>query len=84
MYHGSTKHIEFALNDGAVTWEGLARNVEYLDIRDDMRQFLGNWYARRRFLREESDLSDSSDSSDSEEDETFSPVENTILDLDTS
>ena len=70
------KHLELALNDGAVTWEGLARNVEYLDIRDDMRQFLGNWYARRRFLRDEID---SSGAYDSEEDETFLPAENPIL-----
>ena len=74
------KHIELALNDGAVTWEGLARNVEYLDIRDDMRQFLGNWYARRRFLRDECD---SSGAYDSEEDETFLPAETPILDPNT-
>jgi len=74
------KNIEFALNDGTVTWEGLARNVEYLDIRDDMRQFLGHWYARRRSLCDESD---SSESSDSEEDGIFSPVESPILDPDT-
>ena len=80
MYHGSMKHMEAALNDGTVTWEGLARNVEYLDIRDDMRQFLGNWYARRRFLRDESDASGSYDS---EEDEGFSPGENPILDPNT-
>ena len=80
MYHGSMKHIEFALDDGIVTWEGLARNVEYLDIRDDMRQFLGNWYALRHSLCDESD---SSDTSDSEEDEIFSPAVSPILDPDT-
>jgi hypothetical protein len=80
MYHGSIKNIEFALNDGTVTWEGLARNVEFLDIRDDMRQFLGHWYVHRHSLTEESDLSDSSDS---EEDGIFSPVENPIVDPDT-
>jgi len=74
------KNIEFALEDGTVTWEGLARNVEYLDIRDNMRQFLGHWYARRRSLCDESD---SSDSSDSEEDAIFSPAENPTLDPDT-
>jgi len=74
------KNIEFALEDGTVTWEGLARNVEYLDIRDTMRQFLGRWYARRRSL---CDGSDSSDSSDSEEDAIFSPVENPTLDPET-
>lgn len=74
------KNIEFALEDGTVTWEGLARNVEYLDIRDNMRQFLGHWYARRRSLCDESD---SSDSSDSEEEAIFSPVENPTLDPDT-
>ena len=73
------RDIEFALNDGTVTWEGLARNVEYLDIRDDMRQFLGRWYTRRRSLHDESD----SESSDSEEDGIFSPVENPIIDPDT-
>lgn len=80
MYHGSTKDIELALDDGIVTWEGLARNVEYLDIRDHMRQFLGRWYARRRSLCDESD---SDESSDSEEDEIFSPVESPIVDPDT-
>jgi hypothetical protein len=80
MYHGSMKDIELALEEGIVSWEGLARNVEYLDIRDDMRQFLGRWYARRRSLCDESD---SDESSDSEEDEIFSPVESPIIDPDT-
>ena len=80
MYHGSVKDIELALDDGVVTWEGLARNVEYLDIRDHMRQFLGRWYARRRALCDESD---SDESSGSEEDEIFSPIENPIVDPDT-
>ena len=79
MYHGSMENIEFALEDGTVTWEGLARNVEYLDIRDNMRQFLGHWYVRRRSL---CDDSDSSDSSDSEEDAKIvgqAPVNNLRL-----
>ena len=80
MYHGSTKDIELALDDGTVTWEGLARNVEYLDIRDDVRQFLGRWYARRRFPCDESE---SDESSDSEQDEIFSPIESPIIDPDT-
>jgi len=75
MYHGSMKNIEFALEDGTVTWEGLARNVEYLDIRDDMRQFLGHWYARRRFLCDESDSSES----DSDEDAILSLSRTLIL-----
>ena len=75
------KDIELALDEGTVTWEGLARNVEYLDIRDDMRQFLGHWYARSR--RSLCDESDSDESSDSEEDEIFSPVESSIIDPDT-
>ena len=80
MYHGSMNDIELALDDGIVTWEGLARNVEYLDIRDDVRQFLGRWYARTRSLCDESD---SDESSDSEEDGIFSPVESPIVDPDT-
>lgn len=81
MYHGSMKDIELALDEGLVTWEGLARNVEYLDIRNDMRQFLGHWYARRRSLCDESDSEESSDSES--EDEIFSPVQSPIIDPDT-
>lgn len=70
MYFGSTKPIENALNSGAVTWEGLARNVEYLDIRDDLRVFLGRWYGKwrmRGMTRSHLD-DDESDESDWEED----------------
>lgn len=79
MYYGSMEDIEFALDDGTVTWEGLARNVEYLDIRDDMRQFLGHWYARRCSPPVQSN---SSESSDSEEDGIFSPIPDSDTDAD--
>lgn len=75
MYFGNTKPIEQALNSGAVSWEGLARNVEYLDIRSEIRVFLGRWYGKwrmhgvtRRHANPAVD-SDESDSSDSDDDE---------------
>ncbi|KIJ69155.1 hypothetical protein HYDPIDRAFT_172617 [Hydnomerulius pinastri MD-312] len=44
MYFGDTDHIESCLDQGAVHWEGLARNVEYLGLPTDIKVFLGRWY----------------------------------------
>lgn len=44
MYFGNTDHIENALDQGDVRWEGLARNVEYLGLSTDIKVFLGCWY----------------------------------------
>ncbi|KAF8559731.1 hypothetical protein OG21DRAFT_1502959 [Imleria badia] len=44
MYFGSTDHIEAALDQGLIQWEGLARNVEYLCLPTDIKVFLGRWY----------------------------------------
>lgn len=78
MYFGSTKPIEKALNSGAITWDGLARNVEYLDIRDDLRVFLGRWYGKWRLhglARSPLLDDDESDESDwEEEDDLFSSI----------
>jgi len=54
IYFGRTDHIETCLEQGAVHWEGLAQNVEYLGLTTDIKIFLGRWYnnwllpARRR------------------------------------
>ena len=52
LYFGSTYFIEEALNDGVVTWEGLARNVEYLEIGADVDLFLALYWRRVRTLYE--------------------------------
>ncbi|KAL4077250.1 hypothetical protein V8B97DRAFT_1413187 [Scleroderma yunnanense] len=44
IYFGRTGHIETCLDQGAVNWEGLARNVEYLGLTTDIKVFLGQWY----------------------------------------
>lgn len=46
MYFGSTTYIEEALDEGTVTWEGLARNVEFLGMGMDVKVCLGRWYGR--------------------------------------
>ena len=44
MYFGDLKHIEECLMNGAIHWDGIARNVEYLGLSAEMKVFLGRWY----------------------------------------
>ena len=46
IYFGSTSFIEDALEKGDLTWEGLARNVEYLQMGTEIKQFLGRYWRR--------------------------------------
>lgn len=81
MYFGSTTYIEEALDESAVTWEGLARNVEFLGMGMDIKVCLGRWYGRWRRGRNgpahtfgpeyEYDEDDYSDSDDSDDDTCF-------------
>lgn len=48
MYFGSTTYIEDALDEGTATWEGLARNVEFLGMGTEIKVCLGRWYGRWR------------------------------------
>lgn len=48
MYFGSVAYIEAALDEGAVAWDGLARNVEFLGMGMDIKVCLGRWYGRWR------------------------------------
>ncbi|PCH37735.1 hypothetical protein WOLCODRAFT_22815 [Wolfiporia cocos MD-104 SS10] len=48
IYFGSTSYIEDALDDGTLSWEGIARNVEYLGMGAEIKIFLGRWYGRWR------------------------------------
>lgn len=73
MYFGSTTYIEDALDDGTVTWEGLARNVEFLGMRMEMKVCLGRWYGRWRrsfgqSSSEKMDMEDDDDYTDSDDD----------------
>ena len=68
IYFGSTSFIEEALDNGELTWEGLARNVEYLKMGADIKLFLGRYWRRVHTYCDYSD-SDSDREYDSELDE---------------
>ncbi|KAI0345263.1 hypothetical protein BDW22DRAFT_1405990 [Trametopsis cervina] len=73
MYFGSTSYIEDALDDGTVSWEGIARNVEFLGMGLEIKVCLGRWYGRWRRGRGAGDSSsyapsDYDDYSDSDDD----------------
>jgi hypothetical protein len=46
MYFGETNTIEDALQRHVIRWDGLARNVEYLGMPEEIKRFLGSWYRR--------------------------------------
>ena len=46
IYFGSTSFMEEALESGDLTWDGLARNVEYLKMGDDIKLFLARYWRR--------------------------------------
>ncbi|THH27422.1 hypothetical protein EUX98_g6759 [Antrodiella citrinella] len=65
MYFGSTSFMEDALDRGTISWEGLARNVEYLGIGSEVKMFLGRWYGQWR--RDQEDFIYEDDDEDDEE-----------------
>ncbi|KAH9996835.1 hypothetical protein BJV77DRAFT_941837, partial [Russula vinacea] len=44
MYFGDMAALDDALQRRVIRWEGLARNVEYLGMPEDLKRFLGRWY----------------------------------------
>ena len=46
MYFGDTNALEDALQRHVIRWDGLARNVEYLGMPDELKRFLGRWHRR--------------------------------------
>ncbi|KAI0372997.1 hypothetical protein BV20DRAFT_1050411 [Pilatotrama ljubarskyi] len=46
IYFGSTSFMEEALDNGELSWEGLARNVEYLQMGAEIKLFLGRYWRR--------------------------------------
>jgi hypothetical protein len=66
MYFGDTTVLDNALQRRAIRWDGLARNVEYLGMPEELKLFLGRWY--RSWLQ--SIQSTSGSTKDDENDET--------------
>ena len=46
MYFGDTTALDDALQRRLIRWDGLARNVEYLGMPEELKRFLGRWYRR--------------------------------------
>jgi hypothetical protein len=70
MYFGDTRFIDECLSQRTIEWEGIARNVEYLDLSTEIKIHLGRWYAR--WLHSERDqcaLEDDSDTAYSDGDD---------------
>jgi hypothetical protein len=84
MYFGCTASIENALISSTVTWEGLARNVEYLDMPNEIRSLLDDWrinWRKDKSSRVATDANQDSASgeSESESDQLFSSVSTSMM-----
>jgi len=66
MYFGDTTALDNALQRRVIHWDGLARNVEYLGMPEELKRFLGRWY--RSWLQ--SVQSTNGNTKDDENDET--------------
>ena len=44
MYFGDLAALDDALQRHVIRWDGLARNVEYLGMPEELKRFLGRWY----------------------------------------
>lgn len=82
IYFGSTTFIEEALDNGDLTWDGLARNVEYLQMGADVKLFLGRYWRQAHTFRGYSDEYDSDFDYDSESDDSMSEDDATLADPD--
>lgn len=84
IYFGSTSFMEEALENGDLTWDGLARNVEYLKMGDDIKLFLGRYWRRVHTYCDYSDSdSDCQYDSDYDSDDAYmTEDESTLADPD--
>ncbi|KAL7419437.1 hypothetical protein Q5752_006275 [Cryptotrichosporon argae] len=49
LYWGDAGALEAALSNGAVTWQGMVKNIEYLELDDRIKRVVGKWW--RRWVR---------------------------------
>ncbi|KAI0748510.1 hypothetical protein C8Q80DRAFT_1270907 [Daedaleopsis nitida] len=76
IYFGSTSFIEEALDNGDLTWNGLASNAEYLQMGADFKLFLGRYWRRENTHFDGSEWdSDCEYDSDYDSDESISEDE---------
>lgn len=78
MYFGDTKYINDSLKQGLIEWEGIARNVEYLGLSNEIKLYLGDYFRRWMQTTECSDdetmYSDSSNEGEDDRTTLASPV----------
>ncbi|RDX56417.1 hypothetical protein OH76DRAFT_1425823 [Lentinus brumalis] len=79
IYFGSTTFIEEALDNSDLTWDGLARNVEYLQMGADIKLFLGRYWRQAHTYCDHTDEYDS-DFDDSESDDSMNEDDATLAD----
>ncbi|KAJ9102450.1 hypothetical protein QFC21_002850 [Naganishia friedmannii] len=46
LYWGDSSYLEEALARGHVSWQGLIKNIEYLELDNRIRRVLGSWWRR--------------------------------------
>ncbi|KAI0672877.1 hypothetical protein C8Q78DRAFT_1122357 [Trametes maxima] len=61
IYFGSTSFMEEALDNGELSWEGLARNVEFLQMGPEIKLFLGRYWRRAHTFHDYSGSEDDDD-----------------------
>jgi len=79
MYFGDTRYIEDCLCQKTIQWEGIARNVEYLDLSTEIKIFLGRWYACWLHPGDQRTFEDDSETACSDDDDDD---DSTLSDLD--
>jgi hypothetical protein len=83
MYFGDTRYIEDCLSHRTIQWEGIARNVEYLDLSMEIKIFLGRWYARWLHPGDQPAFEDDSETACSDDDDDDDDADDaTLSDLD--
>ena len=83
MYFGDTRFIDDCLSQKTIQWEGIARNVEYLDLSTEIKIHLGRWYARWLHMeRDQCAFEDDDDTAYSDDDDGAD--DSTLSDLDES
>ena len=90
MYFGDFTFIADCLRKGAIQWEGIARNAEYLGLSSTIKDFLRTWYnswlnacAARQAQQEEEDAYESDDGTaytDSDDEDNMSSATESDLD----
>jgi hypothetical protein len=56
---GDAQSVESALSGGHVSWQGIVKNIEYLELDDSIKKVIGIWW--RRWVKVEAGRRESAD-----------------------